>query len=170
MTVTYLSTSDDDAHKNAAKGCSKLSLQALMLFTGFVMMAASAVIWAVNFTGWYNEIFIFIWIGLYFYGLEACVCAALILMVNVVPPLQQARASAMLGIMQSVTLFFGQMTISPLYHNLGGMEWESFLLLIMYTLSTVIIIYLNKIMKDRKLDHEELIPINKDKHVIQNYT
>ena len=165
LTVTFITKDDENKDKNQSW---KLSLQAMMMITSIIMMCAIGIIWFIIYVSWYNEIFIYIIIGIYFYGLEACTASALILMVNVVPALQQARSSSMIGIMQSFTLFTAQATVAPLYQNIG-MQWESLILLILYAINVIVVIYLNLTMKQIKLK-EEFIWINKDKNDIQKYT
>lgn len=165
LTVTFLAKDDENKDENQKW---KLSLQAMMVITSIIIVLAMFVIWLVIYVEFYNAIFIYITIGIFFYGLEACVCCALILMVNVVPALQQARASSMIGIMQAFTLFGSQSTVAIVYQSIG-MEWESLILLILYVMNVLVVIYIFKTMKQSKLK-EELIWINKDKTDIQRYT
>ena len=148
----------------------KLSLQAIMLWTGIGGCASMMLIYIINFVGWYNESFLFVLIGIYFFNFETCTVAALILIVNIVPPLQQARASSIIGIVQSFTVFTAQMTVAPLYSEFGGMEFESFCLMIMLFIMVLNLIYLNNIMKTKLMLNQELLPINVHQNDIAQYT
>eukprot|EP01084_Bolivina_argentea_P156109 272049_1 len=163
--IGYSVKTDDEISNK----CYKISLQLMMLYSGLILTIAMLIIFIICYIEWYNEIFLFILIAIYFYGQEAeCVCG-LILTVNLVPPLQQTRASSMIGIIQSFTVFTAQITVAPIY-NFGGMKWQSMLLLIIYFIGALNIIYLNHIMNKPKMKIiDELLPINSDKN-IKTYT
>ena len=149
-------------------GSCRMSLQRMMLWTSLVMLLSMGAVWLMCFLQWHSAVAVYAVLGIFFYGQEACICSALILMVNIVPPLQQGRAYSFVGIIQSFTVFTAQMTVAPIY-DVGGMQWESCLLLLMYVVVVLDIIYLNKLMKAPKLD-DELLRINDANGEIPRYT
>eukprot|EP01084_Bolivina_argentea_P105733 189345_1 len=172
--VTFFTKSGDDSdtHESGeiiAKNDYKISLQTLTMLFVFIGLLIVITLSMVNSMSWYNDIFIYVVIGLFFMSMEAAAVALLMLNVTEVPCLQQPRASSMIGIIQSCTVFVAQVTVAPIYES-GGMMLVAWILVVFYVICFVFTVYLWKIMKHTNMN-EELEWINKhSQHNLSKYT
>ena len=72
------------------------------------------------------------------------------------------------GIIQSVTCFVAQLTLSGIY-NYDGMRMVSLIMLLLWVIQILIIINLNRMMKQKKLNME-LKYINQNRKETPRYT
>ena len=139
----------------------KISLQSMMFWTALIGSIALGVIWIINFIGWYHQGFIYVVIGIFFFAEEACTNSGLIMICTVVPANSVGSSFAFIVIIQSLTIFAAQMSVSEVY-KIGEMKFESAMLTVMFFMSFIAIVPLLGAMKKQHDGRKEDILLEQD--------
>ena len=163
LCVAYFAESQNKESRDEEENRSKISLQGILIWFNVTGLVSCIGLYIITSISWYNELFVFILIGLNLIATNGSSMAGLILIGTEVPSLQQPRAFAIISIIESITGFIAQASLATIY-KIDGMRFESLLLLILWLISILAVIQIYRMMFRKKSDIE-LEWINKNKEV-----